>query len=257
MSRDQWSQTPASNDLSGYGQTGMAPSKVKNAFWDVMADLTVDASLPTSAGTANAQTVTNTRQFGALFTGMYQWFLPGFTNTGAVTLAVDGLAAKNIFANGIAAIAGMLVTNVPALVKYDGTQWNLMNPQRSTGSFTLTISTSYLTVQQTGTINYGIGQDGKSVQVRNTVAIIGTSNATTMIGTGVPSILAPTTSTSGAHRPFYLGEDNSAFFIGFLDVGQASAGQWQFFGNTTLSTGGFTNTGTKGFQVCEFSFNKD
>lgn len=237
MSRDQWSQTPASNDLSGYGQTGMAPSKVKNAFWDVMADLTVDASLPTSAGTANAQTVTNTRQFAALFTGMYQWFLPGFTNTGAVTLAVDGLAAKNIFANGVAAIAGMLATNVPALVKYDGTQWNLINPQRSTGSFTITLTG--MTSATTGTVNYAISQDGKTVIAWVPSQIAGTSNTNSMTGTGVPNAIKSVTD----HGPQILLEDAGGGVFSYFTGSNTNT--WTF-NKGTSGASGFTNSGLKG-----------
>lgn len=356
MSWDQYSETPASNYITGYFLTGMAPSSVKVAGSDIMADLASRfAAMHTATGTANAQVVTQTRQWASLVNGLELVFLPVAANTGATTLAVDGLAAKNIFVNGAACVGGELKVGVPAWVKYDGTQFNLLipylaspnnywadtgsvnalaiaapigayangqsflvkvantttnstptinvnslgaknlyypdgttqilagalilnniyrmtydsslnaaaggviveSPSRITGSFTLTISNSYLTIQQTGTIQYSLGNDGKTIIARNTSVILGTSNATTMIGTGVPSILAPVTSTSGAHRPFYLGEDNSTLFVGFLDVGQATPGSWQFFGNTTLSTGGFTNTGTKGIADFEFTFNKD
>lgn len=191
MSWDNYSQTPASNDLSGYFQTGMAPSKVKNAGWDIMADLAQFMSLPTSGGTANAQTVTNTRQFGALFTGMRQSFIPGNTNTGAVTLAIDGLTAKNVFANGVAAIAGMLVAGTVAHVQYDGTQWQLLNPQRAAGSFTITLTG--MTGTTTGTINYDIKPDGKTWSAWAAAAITGTSNSSAMTGTGIPSILTNNT----------------------------------------------------------------
>ncbi|MGH7238714.1 MAG: hypothetical protein ACREHG_01475, partial [Candidatus Saccharimonadales bacterium] len=87
MSLDQYSQTPASNDLANYFQTGMAPSAVKTAGWDIMADLAGLYGLPTSAGSANAQTITNTRKWGALDSKMLFCFLPGFANTGACTLA--------------------------------------------------------------------------------------------------------------------------------------------------------------------------
>ena len=238
MSWDNYSQTPASNDLSGYFQTGMAPSKVKNAGWDIMADLAQFMSLPTSAGTANAQTVTNTRQFGALFTGMRQSFIPGNTNTGAVTLAIDGLTAKNVFANGVAAIAGMLVSGTVAHVQYDGTQFQLLNPQRSSGTATVT-QTGYAS-PPTGTLNYEILQDGKTVYWWTTANISGTSSTAAMTWTGIPSIIQPIT----AKGINYSLTDSGTNTIGSVSIA-ASSGTWTF-GKAVGSAGGdFTASGTK------------
>lgn len=242
MSWDQYNQTPASNDLSGYFATGMRPSAVKNAGWDIMADLAQFMSLPTSGGTANAQTVTNTRQFGALFTGMTQWFIPGNTNTGAVTLAIDGLTAKNVFANGVAAIAGMLASGVPALVKYDGTQWNLLNPQGSTGSYTGTMTGVTATI--TGTINYTISSDYKFCNVTIPGGVFtGTSNATTFTITGGPTIIAPASYQS----MFALVRDNAVDGNqGVLSIAAASS-VITFGKGIQYANGGFTASSAKGF----------
>src|SRR5579859_4646264 len=98
MSIDQYSTTPANNDLVNYFKTGMRPSAVKNAGWDIMADLaSYIVSLPTAGGTANALTVSNGRPFGALVAGLVQVLNPGSPNTGPATFAPDGLTAKNIF----------------------------------------------------------------------------------------------------------------------------------------------------------------
>lgn len=129
MSIDQYSTTPSNNDLTNYFKTGMRPSSVKNAGWDIMADIaSYLVSLPASAGTANAMTVVNGRPFGALVTGLLQILKPTLANTGPATFAPDGLTAKSIFANGSALVGGEIQPNVPAYLKYDGTQWNLWNP---------------------------------------------------------------------------------------------------------------------------------
>lgn len=129
MSIDQWSATPTSNDMPNYFQTGMRPSSVKTAGWDVMADLkSYIVALPVAGGTANALTVANGRPLGALTAGLQQWLVPAATNTGPATFAPDGLVAANVFANGAALLGGELQPNVPASLKYDGTQWNLQNP---------------------------------------------------------------------------------------------------------------------------------
>src|SRR5579864_6016999 len=126
MSIDQYSATPTANDMVNYFQTGMRPSAVKTAGWDVMADIkSYSASIPAAGGTANALTVANGRPLGSLVAGLQQWVNPAAANTNPATLAPDGLAAKSIFYGGGALNGGELQKNVPALLIYDGTQWNL------------------------------------------------------------------------------------------------------------------------------------
>lgn len=238
MSFDLYNQTPASNDQVNYFQTGMAPSKVKNAGWDIMADLAQFMSLPTSGGTANAQTITNTRACGAWFTGMWVCWVPNLTNTGSMTIQPDGLAAKNVFANGAAVLAGQVVSGIPAIGRYDGTQVQLVNPQRSTGSFTITLTG--MTGTTTGTTNYAIGPDGKTTSVWFVNSILGTSNANTMTGTGVPAVL-----TASVNRLYTLRlEDNSVGVLGCISTVNSTT--WTFGQSVPGGTGGFTSSGTKG-----------
>jgi hypothetical protein len=248
MSFDQYSETPASNYITGYFLTGMAPSSVKVAGSDIMADLaSYHAAIHTTGGTATAYTLTQTRQFGSLVAGLVAVCIPNATNTGASTFAPDGLTAKNIYANGAALIAGMIVLNVPIYLKYDGTQWNLLNPQRSTGSFTLTLTG--MTGSTTGTVVYAIDPSGKFAQITNP-SITGTSNATTMTGTGVPSVLS---ANSNATIPYGVTDSGTSTLGGMVGVGTTT---WTFdkvFG----TTGGFTNSGTKGLPAFKTSWSLD
>ena len=129
MSIDQYSPIPSSNDLTNYFKTGMRPSSVKNAGWDIMADIaSYEVSLPTAGGTPNALTVSNGRSFGSLVTGLMQILNPASANTSAATFAPDSLAAAPIHAAGAALVGGEMQPNVPVFLKYDGTTWNLLNP---------------------------------------------------------------------------------------------------------------------------------
>lgn len=129
MSIDQYSTTPSNNDLANYFKTGMRPSQVKTAGWDIMADLASYAvSLPTAGGSANALTAANGRPLGALVPGLLQILNPATDSTGPATFAPDGLATTNIYGNGLPLAGGELQAGVPAFLKYDGTQWNLLNP---------------------------------------------------------------------------------------------------------------------------------
>jgi hypothetical protein len=129
---------------------------VANAGWDIMADTaSYMVSLPAAGGTANALTVTNGRSFGSLVTGLLQILNPTTSNTGPATFAPDGLAAEAIFTNGAALASGEIQPGLPAFLKYDGTQWNLLNPAPTGKNFlvdpccrvaqgtAVTLSTSY------------------------------------------------------------------------------------------------------------------
>ena len=136
MSIDQYSTTPSSNDLTNYFKTGMKPSQVKDAGWDIMADLaSYSVSLPAAGGSANALTAANGRPYGTLVAGLLQIVNPASANTGPATFAPDGLTGANIFANGAALAGGEMQPNVPAFLKYDGTQWNLLNPAQPGKNF--------------------------------------------------------------------------------------------------------------------------
>lgn len=82
-----------------------------------------------ASGSVNTLAVT---QPGAVLTvGQVVTFLPNLANTTTTpTLAVNGLTAKTITKNGqVALAAGDLITTAIATVIYDGTDWELQNPQ--------------------------------------------------------------------------------------------------------------------------------
>ncbi|HSN18273.1 MAG TPA: hypothetical protein VLV87_08675, partial [Gammaproteobacteria bacterium] len=169
MSIDQYSTTPANNDLVNYFKTGMRPSAVKNAGWDIMADIaSYIVSLPTAGGSANALTVTNPRPFGGLVNGLLQLMVPSTANTGAATFAPDGLAAAPIHAWGKALLGGEMQAGVPIALQYDGTNWNLKDPGIGplgllSGALEATIFTANGNFTPKATANYliiGIGGGG-------------------------------------------------------------------------------------------------
>jgi hypothetical protein len=216
----------------------MAAAKYKNGGWDLMADLKGHSyTIQTDTGSANACAIAPAPALGALFKGYWTWFLPANANTGACTLNPNSLGAKNIFARGAALIGGELSTTVPALVVYDGTQFNLLNPEPASGSFTATLTGMSTTV--TGTINYLV--KGKIVYCYLTSTIAGTSNANTMTLTGVPTALRPTT---GSDVPVYL-RDNGVFSMGSMTT--ASSGTFTFYKDGASATS-FTTSGSKGLD---------
>ena len=86
-------------------------------------------------------------QVTAYVTGQMFWFVASGTNTGATTLNIDSLGAKNITRGTAALAAGDIVNGAVALVVYDGTQFQLLSIIRS-------IQTNG-TIASAGTTNIG------------------------------------------------------------------------------------------------------
>ena len=98
-------------------------------------DPTTINSLITVTGT-NTLTGAATPTLTGYTTGQQFTFVVANTNTAAVTLNIDGNGAKNIYKNGTQALtAGDLRVGKMAAVVYDGTQFQLLNPGSSGGSY--------------------------------------------------------------------------------------------------------------------------
>lgn len=80
-------------------------------------------------GTANAYIVSVVPNATSLVAGLQVWWTPANNNTGASTLNVNGLGAKNILVRNGSALQGAdIATAQICHVIYDGTQWELQNP---------------------------------------------------------------------------------------------------------------------------------
>ena len=117
---------------------GMAPSGVNDTIREIMAAIKRDwnRSHPTvtSGGAANAQTLTYAAAPAGYFQGQRFCFIAGFTNTGAATLNVNGIGAKNIFMDGVALVGGEIVAGSVVEMVYDGTQFQITS-SRAPGAF--------------------------------------------------------------------------------------------------------------------------
>jgi len=97
-------------------------------------DPTTINSLITVTGT-NTLTGTANPALTGYTTGQQFTFVVANTNTGAVTLNIDGNGAKNVYKNGTQVLtAGDLRVGKMAAVVYDGTQFQLLNPGSGGGS---------------------------------------------------------------------------------------------------------------------------
>ena len=123
-----YSTTAASNNASppNGAPEGWAPSAVNDTIREIMAGIArfyqdTDGGLVT-AGTATAFTLTTSSTFTALGDISFLVFRVNQANSGAATLAVDGLAAKNMCIRGAAIAANDLVANALVVASYNANQ---------------------------------------------------------------------------------------------------------------------------------------
>lgn len=80
-------------------------------------------------GTADAITLTPSPAIISYAAGQRFVFIAGGTNTGAVTVAVSGLSAKDVRKRGTTAlVAGDIVSGAMTTIQYDGTNFQLVTP---------------------------------------------------------------------------------------------------------------------------------
>ena len=130
-----WSTTAGSNTSAppDGAPEGWAPSTVNNTVREIMAVLArwysdTNGAL-TSGGSANAYTLTPNRTISAYAAGQVFVFKSNHTNTGAATLNVSSLGAKDIRkgTGSTALAAGDILSGQVCIVTYDGTQFQLLN----------------------------------------------------------------------------------------------------------------------------------
>lgn len=90
------------------------------------------AALLTSVAGTNTVTATSSPAPAAYASGDSYVLIPANANTGATTLNLNSLGAKNLFSDGGACVGGELTANVPVIVVYDGTQFNIASRAAAT-----------------------------------------------------------------------------------------------------------------------------
>jgi hypothetical protein len=148
--------TPTANiTLGGYKITNLAAATL--AADAVRFSQLQSGSTNTYITAAGADTITGTvtPTLTAYTTGQQFSFVAAGTNTTAVTLNIDGVGAKAVTRAGTTALAaGDILTGQVALVEYDGTQFQLLDPNAFTNlrvSGTFTYGGVTLTSAVTGT----------------------------------------------------------------------------------------------------------
>lgn len=119
--------------------TGLAKGNGTSAFSQATAADLSAANYVAGGGTAQAQTATYSPAVAALANGLYLCWLPLAANSvAAPTFAPNGLTAKPITKFGATAlVANDIKTTAIACAVYDGTEWQLQNPQVTTDGMSI------------------------------------------------------------------------------------------------------------------------
>ena len=155
LTKDGQSTPTANITLGGYKITNLAAGTA--AADAVRFSQLQGGSTSTYITAAGADTITGTvtPTLTAYTTGQQFSFVAAGTNTTAVTLNIDGVGAKAVTRAGTTALAaGDILTGQVALVEYDGTQFQLLDPNAFTNlrvSAALTYGGVTLTNAVTGT----------------------------------------------------------------------------------------------------------
>ena len=181
--------------------------------------------------------------------------VPAVTNTGATTLNITpsggaALTAKNVFCNGVALVAGELKAGVPALLVYDGTQFQIIGP------FVAGTIPGTLSVTGTSTLTGNVGIGGASSAA---VALsISTATLTGVTQVGMQALYtgssSATTATMGAYaRPntaaaAYTSDEVVGYYADGATKGAGSTinNHFGFHATANINQGGTLNAAFRG-----------
>ena len=155
LTKDGQSTPTANITLGGYKITNLAAATL--AADAVRFSQLQNFSTNTLITVAGTDTITGTvtPSLAAYAAGQIFSFVAAATNTTAVTLNIDGVGVKSVTRAGTTALAaGDILTGQVAIVEYDGTQFQLLDPNAFTNlrvSGTLTYGGVTLTNAVTGT----------------------------------------------------------------------------------------------------------
>lgn len=240
--------TPTANlPMGTYRHTGVSNGTARDQYATLAQLQDGGAQFVGSVAGTNTITGTLTPAISAYASGMVVVLIPANTNTGATTLALNGLSAKTIVTGmGTNAPGGALRAGFPAVLIYNGTYFVLVGPDVDYNTFTGTLTGC--TTSPTASISYR--RSGHMVTIYFPNNLFGTSNSTELTVTGMPSSIAP---AGGVVRPLSRYITNNGISVGGDVIIPASSTTMTFAILNSVpgapDNSGFTSSGQKGIAA--------
>lgn len=130
VSKDGQTTYTGNQSMGGFRHTQVSDATARNQY--ATAAQVQDGNLTLISAVSGTDTITGSISpaISAYANGVFLTLIPVNNNTGAVTLSLNGLAARPVVKfNSVPLVAGDLLTGVPATLVYNGTSFYLENPQ--------------------------------------------------------------------------------------------------------------------------------
>jgi len=127
ITKDGQTVVTANLPMAGYRHTGVGNPTARTQYASVAGVQDGTYTYLTSVAGTNTITATAPLSMAAYATGQVLCFIPANTNTGAATININSIGAKNIYADGVSLKGGELPGGIPVLVVYDGTRFHVLS----------------------------------------------------------------------------------------------------------------------------------
>ena len=193
------------------------------------------AKLLGSVSGADTITAVGSPTVAAYAAGQMFYFVAAGANTGAVTINIDSLGAKNITRDGTTALAaGDIQSGEVCVIVYDGTQFQLVNGASQSAS----IVTENLTVNKATVLNESGGDNDTRIEGDTDANLLFVDASTDRIGVGTNAPALKLHAKGGNNNTLLIDNDGSRYTSTYIaHNGTTKAGFYWDNTNTGLYFG--------------------
>lgn len=200
VTKDGQNAATANLPMGGFIHTGVGNATARTNYLAMGQFQDSSGVYAATTGSSNAYILTPSPAIAAYTAGQRFYIKANFTNSGAATIAISGLATKALTKAGTTAVAsGDIVSGIIYPIIYDGTEFQLVNQTPSLTQLLTSLTTTNLT-----TTNLTLGSSTGVLQASSGVvsvaalplASLATQTAETFVVNATSSTAAPAASLS-------------------------------------------------------------